>query len=329
MLSVREAWHVLILVQQHVWNRRHNGELDDNRDVEVEKAQLECVQNQRERDIMLSRDGDDLVILAEAGRLGVIRFWWGLIQTNLTWRKSLCWIASRGTSRRWPVCHSLTVEHNPRHAKVVIEVLNSTSVKRTLNEGCKWRRLGDARSLRMMWMRSTISRWVNSTPAARRWKRGVDGICWEDRIWSDGSSCSDYGAARNDDASSHRKIKRRVSDLARYDNSFSMTRMTKDHGCDEGGLQQKCHQREVTSPIIVGTRIEVDLIMKVLHVKKKSKAREERRVSRGARLIRWVSRQRLMTWVAWTRRDSGNQDIRSEEWKTMKGKESWQAKRWT
>ena len=123
----------------------------------------------------------------------------------------------------------------------------------------------------MMWMRSAILRWVNSTPPARRWKRGVDGICWEDRIRSDGSSCSVYGAARNDDASSLRKIKRRVSDFARYDNSFSMTRLTKDHGCGEEGLQQKCHQREVTSPDIVGTNIEVDLIMKDHHVKKKSK----------------------------------------------------------
>ena len=46
---------------------------------------------------------------------------------------------------------------------------------------------------------------------------------------SSGTSCSDHGAANNDNTSSHRKIKRRVSDFARYSNSFSMTRMTKDH----------------------------------------------------------------------------------------------------
>ena len=66
---MREAWHVLALVQQHVWNRTHGGELDDNRDIEIEKAQLEFVQNQRVRDITLSRDGDDLVILADGDYL--------------------------------------------------------------------------------------------------------------------------------------------------------------------------------------------------------------------------------------------------------------------
>ena len=176
---------------------------------EIEKDQLGLVQTRRDRDITLFRDGDDLVILAQGDDLE----WFG------------------------------------RHAEFF-------HVKRRLNEGSKWRRLGDARNFRIMCMRSNslarrqdqlvlhtvqaISRWVNSTPAAsgvemeKRRGRHLLGRPQVDPV----VSCSDCGAASNDDASSHRKIKRRVSDFARYVNSFSMTRMTKDHGCGDGGLQQ-------------------------------------------------------------------------------------------
>ena len=64
-----------------------------------------------------------------------------------------------------------------------------------------------------------------------------------------------------------------------------MTRMTKDHGCDDGRLQQQFHQRDVTSPKLVGMSIELDLIMKILRAEKNSEAREERRISCSEKLI--------------------------------------------
>ena len=137
-------------------------------------------------------------------RFGVVRFQWGLIRTNLIWMKSLCSIASWGTSRRWTGSYSLTVVHDPRHVDIVTDMLSSSSVKKSLNEVSQWKRLGVRGAIAwwaceaICWREArpvavrAISRWVNSTPAARRWKSGADDICWEDRIWSGGSWCIDY-----------------------------------------------------------------------------------------------------------------------------------------
>ena len=125
-----------------------------------------------------------------------------------------------------------------------------------------------------------ISRWVNSTPAVsgvemgkprgRHLLRRRQMIQW-------------YVMHRLRDR--RRRRRKQSSQDQATSQRFCAVRQQFEHGCDDGRLQQQFHQRDVTSLKIVGMSIELDLIMKILHAKKNSKAREERRISCSERLI--------------------------------------------